>query len=230
MSKVLVDESNLTNIANSIRNQNQTSNTYKPSEMSTAINNLGNAINITKLIDRSVVTFNVPTGTTIIGQAIFSNCSNLTSLTVPTTVTRLNDYAFQNCSNLTNVSDLSAVTYAGPYVFNNTKLSRIEMPSLTSNVNAYTFSNCSNLTYVDLGKCNSILNNAFQNSNNIETLVLRKTGSISTLQNISILSSTKIGAGTGYIYVPDDLVDTYKFATNWTTFAEQIKGLSELEE
>ena len=37
-----------------------------------------------------------------------------------------------------------------------------------------------------------------------------------------------IASGTGYIYVPDDLVDQYKVATNWATYASQIKGLSEI--
>ncbi len=32
----------------------------------------------------------------------------------------------------------------------------------------------------------------------------------------------------GYIYVPDELVDAYKTATNWSVFANAIKGLSEL--
>ena len=40
MSKVLVTDTNLTNIANAIRSKNGTSNTYTPAEMSIAINNI----------------------------------------------------------------------------------------------------------------------------------------------------------------------------------------------
>ena len=36
------------------------------------------------------------------------------------------------------------------------------------------------------------------------------------------------GLKDGYIYVPDALVDSYKKATNWVTYADQIKPLSEL--
>ncbi len=43
MSKVLVEESNLQNIAKAIRNKNGESTTYKPSEMSTAIDNLSSS-------------------------------------------------------------------------------------------------------------------------------------------------------------------------------------------
>ena len=48
------------------------------------------------------------------------------------------------------------------------------------------------------------------------------------MSNINMLQSTPIANGTGYVYVPDDMVDTYKSATNWSTYASQIKGMSEL--
>lgn len=40
MANVLIEETNLTNIANSIRSKNGTTTTYKPSEMATAISNI----------------------------------------------------------------------------------------------------------------------------------------------------------------------------------------------
>ena len=46
--------------------------------------------------------------------------------------------------------------------------------------------------------------------------------------NSNDLKGTTIEKGTGYVYVPDDMVDTYKSATNWSTYASQIKGMSEL--
>lgn len=66
----------------------------------------------------------------------------------------------------------------------------------------------------------------------------RECGSLSSLvvysESVPILSNsnafllTPIADGTGYIYVLDDLVDSYKSATNWSTYAEQIKSISEL--
>ena len=38
------------------------------------------------------------------------------------------------------------------------------------------------------------------------------------------------GLQDGLIYVPDHLVEDYKVATNWSTFADQIRPMSELEE
>lgn len=66
----------------------------------------------------------------------------------------------------------------------------------------------------------------------------RECGSLSSLvvysESVPILSNsnafmlTPIADGTGYIYVLDNLVDSYKSATNWSTYAEQIKSISEL--
>ncbi len=41
-------------------------------------------------------------------------------------------------------------------------------------------------------------------------------------------SASSIAAGTGYVYVPDNLVSSYQAANYWSTYASQIKGLSEL--
>ena len=46
--------------------------------------------------------------------------------------------------------------------------------------------------------------------------------------NSNDLKGTTIEKATGYVYVPDDMVDTYKSATNWSAYASQIKGMSEL--
>ena len=59
----------------------------------------------------------------------------------------------------------------------------------------------------------------------LDTLIVRS--SSATLGYMG-LEGTPIANGNGYIYVPDADVETYKTATNWSTYANQIKGLSEL--
>ena len=46
----------------------------------------------------------------------------------------------------------------------------------------------------------------------------------------TVFVDTPIASGTGYIYVPDESVDAYKQATNWSQYASQIKPLSEYVE
>ena len=50
------------------------------------------------------------------------------------------------------------------------------------------------------------------------------------LRNINAFKNTPIEKGTGYIYVPDNLVDSFKIAENWSTYADQIKSINEMEE
>lgn len=41
---------------------------------------------------------------------------------------------------------------------------------------------------------------------------------------------TAIASATGYIYVPQSLVDQYKAATNWATYANQIRAIEDYPE
>lgn len=56
------------------------------------------------------------------------------------------------------------------------------------------------------------------------TVILRGS-TVATLANTNAFFSTPIASGTGYIYVPASLVDSYKAATNWSTFAAQIRAI-----
>ena len=47
------------------------------------------------------------------------------------------------------------------------------------------------------------------------------------MANTNSLGGTLIASGTGYIYVPKALVDSYKSATNWTTYASQIRAIED---
>lgn len=64
-------------------------------------------------------------------------------------------------------------------------------------------------------------------SNTSLNAVIVRSNSIPSVQT-STFNNTPIASGTGYIYVPDDLVAQYQVATNWVTYAEQIKGMSEI--
>lgn len=137
---------------------------------------------------------------------------------------------FWNCRSLISVDLSGAETITGSNAcFQGcSALPRIELPSLTY-INARGhFSNCTSLEYADLGLASSVPGNCFSDCTALVALVLRKTDSIASLTNISAFTGTPIESGTGYIYVPDALVNTYKAATGWSTYASQIKGLSEL--
>lgn len=140
---------------------------------------------------------------TTVGSHTFRGFSTLTSISLPN-VTILYAYALESCSNLVDVY-LPKVTTLNNYAMQNCKaLVRLEFPNKITTQGAV-WINCTALT----------------------TLILRGS-TMSGLGNKNCFNGTPIARGTGYIYVPDTLVDTYKANTNWANFADQIKPISEL--
>lgn len=108
-------------------------------------------------------------------------------------------------------------------------LKKVTFTKLIS-IPGYAFSSCSSLEYVDLGSIERLGTGGSQ-FNNCEALttVIIRSSTIPTYNMASdAFSNTPINDGTGYIYVPDNLVDSYKAAYGWSTYATQIKPISEL--
>lgn len=121
------------------------------------------------------------------------------------------------------------VTRIGPYAFYSCMdLTAVDFP-LATRIYLCAFYGCMGLTEADFPLVAIINRDTFYYCTNLKKLVLRNK-TVCALENTVAFTSTPIAFGTGYIYVPDDLVDSYKAATNWSTFAGQIKPLSELEE
>lgn len=146
---------------------------------------------------------NLPNVRTIRAQA-FHTCTGLTSIDFPL-LTTLESYAFTGCSNLVSVN-FPILTY-------------LQASSLQS---------CSKLEVADFPKVNQIGNLVFDGCSKLTKLILRN-NEVCKLSNKGALTNTPIANGTGFIYVPNDLVASYKVATNWSTYANQFKPISELE-
>ena len=139
-------------------------------------------------------------------------------------VTKIASYAFYNCSSLTS-ADFTAATRIGESAFVScSSLTSANFPAATS-IGDYAFSGCSNLTSADFPAATSIGVTAFFRCSNLTSLILRATTQVCTLSNTNAFNNTPIKSGTGYIYVPAALVDSYKTATNWTTYANQFRAL-----
>ena len=104
-------------------------------------------------------------------------------------------------------------------------LTSINFPAVTS-IGGSAFQNCSGLISADFSLASSIGSSAFRRCFGLTSLILRKTDTICTLSNNGI-ANTPIASGTGYIYVPRALVDTYKAATNWSTYANRFRALED---
>lgn len=140
--------------------------------------------------------------------------------------TSLRQRACQQATKLETVN-LPNVTSVGQYAFYNCSgLMTAKMPKATS-IPAQCFYSCSKLTYCDVGQASSIAAQAFNACNALVTLIIRRTGSICALSNTTAISNSGISKGTGYVYVPATLVDSYKAATNWSTYAAQIRAIED---
>ena len=96
------------------------------------------------------------------------------------------------------------------------------------NIGTYSMYLQQKLTQIDFTAVTRIQTQAFRNCTALATVIIRSE-SVCTLDDIQAFRYTPIESGTGSIYVTDDLVDEYKSATNWSSFADSIKPLSEYE-
>lgn len=90
----------------------------------------------------------------------------------------------------------------------------------------YAFQYSAQLIRVDLPMCKAVYKAAFQYCSSLAQLILRR-DTVATLDNTSVLSGTPIAEGTGYVYVPRSLVDSYKTANNWSAYASQFRALED---
>ena len=134
-------------------------------------------------------------------------------------------YAFYGCSLLRTVNFPLAKTVV-QYAFYGCRDLRTANLPLAKTVGQYAFYDCLLLTTVDFPLVTSIDNYAFYHCKYLTALILRSE-TMATLSNKNAFTSTPIASGTGYIYVPRALVDTYKSATNWSTYATQFRALED---
>lgn len=113
---------------------------------------------------------------------------------------------YKNCNNLQYIHNLSNIKWLGRESFASCKkLKSAVFKNVLDFGNYNCFNNCTSLSIVVCGG-----------------------SAIATLAAANVFSGTPIANGTGHIYVRDSIVNDYKTTTNWSTYAGQIKGLSDL--
>lgn len=166
---------------------------------------------------------------------------------IPEGITVLRDYTFQNNENLTSVS-LQHVTDVGVSCFNSCAITDLYMPALETahmqsfaynpftsvtlpslaSISTQMFQRCEQMTKADFSLATDIMSRAFYICSSLDTLILRA-NQVVELSGTQHFYQTKIESGQGYIYVPDNLVDSYKAAEGWSTYSNQIRSIDELE-
>lgn len=163
-------------------------------------------------------------GVTSIGSEAFKNCTNLTSITIPDGVTSIGDYAFYGCKGLTSLTIGDSVMSIGKYAFCNcTGLTDITIPNNVTSIDWGAFSGCTSLTSITIpDSVTSIGNSAFYYCTKLTEVDFSACTDIPTLESSNVFSNT---FGSLVIKVPSDLLDEWKVATNWSTYADKIVGV-----
>lgn len=142
---------------------------------------------------------------TRIGKAAFGNCTFTLNKAILPNCKKIETSAFYNCSSMVLTSlDLPQCTSIGEYAFNGcSSMKSIELPSTVTVIGGNAFQNCTGLTRISI------------------TAETPPTLGYSVFFGCSALTG---------IYVPDESVEAYKAATNWSAFANIILPLSQYNE
>lgn len=159
-----------------------------------------------------------------IGSGAFNYCDSLVTVDMPN-VTLIGQNAFGSCTALANVN-LPAAESISQLAFSGcTGLVNLNLPNVTD-IAQMTFNGCTNMETIDLGRVTSIGQSVFLRCTHLTTVIIRSE-SVCILINTNAFSNTGITSGDGYIYVPANLIDSYKIATNWSTFADRIRAIED---
>ena len=172
-------------------------------------------------------------------SSLLYGCSSLTSVDLTplaswVNVTSCNSLLY-NCTSLTSV-DLTPlaswvnVTSCNYLLYNCSSLTSVDLTPLASWVNVtncdYLLSNCTKLTSVDLTPLASWVK-LTSNSSLLSGCYNLAFVSVLSTPPFTLSSGALTNGNNCPIYVPDDAVDTYKTATNWSAYASRIKPISE---
>ena len=149
----------------------------------------------------SLTSITIPDSVTNIGNSIFNSCYSLASITIPNGITSVGDSAFHNCRSLASITIPNGITSVGDSIFNNCySLASITIPNGITSVGDSAFKNCRGVVFYDFTACTTV-----------PTLA-------STTAFTGIPADCKIR-------IPAALVNAWKAATNWATYADHIVGV-----
>lgn len=168
------------------------------------------------------------TAGTTCGNYCFNSVTNIDSLIIAATCTSLGTYTFNGCRNLRRVFVNGTITSIPNYTFNAcTALEEVTIPNTVATLGTSAYYECLSLKHLEFSNAiTSIGQNCFNSCYSLKTIVFHST-------TPPIARATPFGNCTSLekIYVPysadHSILNAYKTATNWSTYAAKIFELNE---
>ena len=116
----------------------------------------------------------LPDSVTSIGDWVFSDCTDLTSIEIPNSVTSIGYYAFSDCKGLTSIVIPDSVTSIGEGAFSwCTSLTSVTIPDSVISIGESMFNRCTSLTYIEIpDSVTSIGDGAFYGCTGLTSVVI----------------------------------------------------------
>ena len=189
----------------------------------------------------------IPNSVKSTGYSVFSNCTSLSSITIPNSVKDIGESVFHGCTSLSSITIPNSVKDIGESVFHGcTSLSSITIPNSLVSIGYAAFSNCASLSSITIpNSVKSTGYSVFQSCYSLSSITIPNSlvsigGSVfkgcfgiayydfTAFSAVPTLSNTNAFTGIASdceIRVPAALVDEWKAATNWATYADYIVGV-----
>lgn len=220
-------DSGLTAIANAIRQKHNVTGELKfPDGMTNAI--LHSEDTLEKRLKNTMIEYSNANVTEIPDYG-FAGQYNLEVVNFPN-LTKIGEYGFLNAKSLNEVIAPSLITISCNCFKECPSLSEfITNSNFNSRIDTSTFEGCRGLRKIDLYHItNQGIGKFALSCKNLRTLIIRNTDFVPSVQTMSFGDfASQLEAGNGYIYVPSAMVESYKAATNWSMFADQIRAIED---
>lgn len=145
--------------------------------------------------------FYAPNAACVIGQRVFENCTALSDVVLPASMTEIKFQTFYEGNQITSLQIPAGVTaIGGAAFFACRRLVSLTLPAGLTTIGASAFANCEAMQYYDFSACTAV----------------------PTLDNANAFTGIPSDCE---IRVPASLVDDWKAATNWATYADRIVGV-----
>ena len=161
---------------------------------------------------------------TAIPDKAFYQCTTLKTITIPNSVSSIGDSAFYGCSSLTSVAIPDSVTEIGSSAFASChSLTSVTIPDSVTEIGSSAFASCHSLTSVTIGNSVTTIGSyAFLYCNSLRSIYLTPTTPPQGGDYMFTDSTTS-----RKIYVPasddDSIINAYKAADYWNTYADYIE-------